>query len=151
MTATESPVEFLTRVLAEVEQIAKAATHGGSGIWPYQCNHTDWEGADLPASHDLCARIDNDELTIYDEGGHSPEQARHICAWDPATALRQIACARKLLAVHWPKPDGSGFPDTPVCPVCVSANKSTWPDMWVEDYSPCETLTIEAERWGWTG
>jgi hypothetical protein len=92
-------VEWLTAILDEDERVARAA-FGRTGVWEWQCNHVDYDGNlvhPLQPSHDLCAKLDCDEITIYDEGGHSPEQARHIALHDPAAVLADIAAKRRLL------------------------------------------------------
>jgi hypothetical protein len=39
-------------------------------------------------------------IHIYDEGGHDPEQAAHIAAWDPARVLAECAAKRQIIAAH---------------------------------------------------
>lgn len=41
--------------------------------------------------------IQGDHMTIYDEGGHTAQQARHIASQDPAAILRDIEAKRYLL------------------------------------------------------
>lgn len=41
--------------------------------------------------------IRGDHMTIYDEGGHTAQQARHIASQDPAATLRDIEAKRHLL------------------------------------------------------
>lgn len=51
-------------------------------------------------SDDIChpgCMIEGDHMTIYDEGGHTPAQARHIASQDPAAILRDIEAKRHLL------------------------------------------------------
>lgn len=51
-------------------------------------------------SDDICHSgcvIEGDHMTIHDEGGHTPAQARHIASQDPAATLRDIEAKRYLL------------------------------------------------------
>lgn len=44
-------------------------------------------------------RIDGLGITIYDEGGHTAEQAEHIARWDPDRVLAEVNAKRALLKV----------------------------------------------------
>jgi hypothetical protein len=94
---------WLEERIAEWAKIAEDARHGMPGVWEWQCNHMDYDGNlvhPLQPSHDLCAKLDCDEITIYDEGGHSPEQARHIAYNDPRSVLAVVEAHRTLLGLH---------------------------------------------------
>jgi hypothetical protein len=89
--------EFIEARPAEREQIAKyaAATRSGrpGGNWKVDCR--------CPGAHaDDCyeRRVEGDNITIYDEGGHDEDQARHIALNDPTYVLADIAAKRKILA-----------------------------------------------------
>lgn len=41
--------------------------------------------------------VEGDHFEIYDEGGHTTEQAEHIAANDPAHVLRTIQAHRKII------------------------------------------------------
>jgi hypothetical protein len=43
------------------------------------------------------ARIDGIGITVYDEGGHTAEQARHIARWDPARVLADCEAKRRIV------------------------------------------------------
>lgn len=42
------------------------------------------------------ARIEGDDMAIYDEGGHTIQQARHIARHDPARVLRDVEAKRRI-------------------------------------------------------
>ena len=136
-------VAGLNARLDEVQARAEAAIpEGGTGDWEWDCRHESMTVK--PPSHDLCARVGfpDGEMTLYDEGGHTPEQAAHIVFWDPATVLRMVAATRKLLELHKEemlhgRPQG-------VCESCDPEGTTHFKG-W-----PCPSLKIEAERWGCT-
>jgi hypothetical protein len=106
---------WLEERLTEQAKIAEDARHGMPGVWEWQCNHIDFDGTVVhprQPSHDLCAKLDCDEITIYDEGGHSPEQARHIAYNDPCSVLAVVEAHRALLELHAPEV-GSGYCSAP--------------------------------------
>jgi hypothetical protein len=113
-------VEWLEAQLAEDERIAREAIpDGGTGDWCelHHCPHDD--GDTVPPSHDLCARIGlwGDELFLPDEGGHSPEQARHIVQHDPRSVLALVAAHRLILFYHSGNHECSG-PDDNAMWIC---------------------------------
>lgn len=94
--------EFLTARLDEREQQARAAERGGDGVWSV---------GDLVQGDDC--RIEGDEITIYDEGGHTAEQAAFIASNDPKFVLADVASKRLIIRVHSPfglEPDGTPDP-----------------------------------------
>lgn len=98
-------IEFLAARWDEEQRIAaECIPEGGTGKW--LCN----EGSCYIDSdiYDEVRRLD--EITIYDEGGHSPEQAQHIAYWDPARVLADIVVKRALLSFLDPReaPSGEG-------------------------------------------
>lgn len=54
-----------------------------------------WKVSDDP--YDGGCRIEGDHMVIYNEGGHTPAQARHIASQDPAAILRDVEAKRYLL------------------------------------------------------
>jgi hypothetical protein len=76
-------VSFLRARLNEDEQVAQGAVHdpdcAGAGIWTRYCG------------------VVVGDIHIYDEGGHSPEQAEHIARWDPARVLAEVATKRRII------------------------------------------------------
>lgn len=54
-----------------------------------------WHVSDDPM-YQSC-RIEGADIVIYDEGGHTPAQAAHIAANDPAAILRDVEARRYLL------------------------------------------------------
>lgn len=79
------------------------------------------------------ATIENDEMCIYDEGGHTPNQAAHIAFWDPATVLRHVHASRRLVEFA-AAVDADGYS---VLQLTASGVLH-------------DVIKIEAERWGWT-
>jgi hypothetical protein len=81
--------------IAEDERVARAAIDGGpedDGVW--HRNHYCVEGAGIQ---------------IYDEGGHSEEQAEHIATWHPARVLAE--CAAKRAIVEGEQRSAQRYPD----------------------------------------
>lgn len=104
-------IEFLEARWDEEEAVARAAIpEGGSGSWPWTCQHEGMEQP--PPSHDLCAWLGgcDEEIDLHDDGGHSVEQAQHIAYWDPARVLAEIDAKRALLYFLDPReaPSGEG-------------------------------------------
>lgn len=91
-------VEFLTARLDEDQAAAEAAGATRSGkiaSWRVDC--------DCPGIHvNDCyeRRVEGDNITIYDEGGHDEDQARHIARWDPARVLAEVAAKRRIVELH---------------------------------------------------
>jgi sRNA-binding protein len=95
----------LTKALNDEERIALAALfHPGK----YDPDLREWirTGTDdgewrtgSGSASDAC-RVEGIGITIYDEGGHTEEQAAHIAFQDPARALRRVAAHRKILEIH---------------------------------------------------
>lgn len=56
-----------------------------------------WRTRDHP--HDECI-VEGAGIMVYDEGGHTAEQARHIATHDPARVLRQVQAHRAILDDH---------------------------------------------------
>jgi hypothetical protein len=93
-------IEFLEARLAEDEQIATAAGSTGSGDpapWRVDCRCPD---RIRHAGDCYERRIEGGNITIYDEGGHDEDQARHIARHDPIRVLADVAAKRKLLGAH---------------------------------------------------
>jgi hypothetical protein len=59
--------------------------------------------------HGDCERVEGDNITIYDEGGHGADQARHIARHDPRRVLDQCASIGDALTdlqrIHDRSPD----------------------------------------------
>lgn len=100
---TSSLTEFLLARIDEDEAVARAA------IRPEPETRKLWDGREVtevdegvweagpPDSYDEC-RIEGTFMTIYDEGGHTGEQARHIARHDPARVLAECEAKRKIIA-----------------------------------------------------
>lgn len=132
-----SLIEKLTAALGETERIANAAlSHPGewsrAGGW-IRTGTDDgrWHTGEFGDQ----SRIDGIGITIYDEGGHDEDQARHIAHNDPAHVLRQVAAHRRILEIH------SGSHE------CTSAEDSC---VWIDGIAGvnCETVEVLAEAYG---
>lgn len=91
-------VEFLKAELDVDEQLARAAGATRSGkvaSW-----HVDCGCGDVHADNCYACRVEGDNITIYDEGGHDEDQARHIARWDPVRVLAEVEAKRAILADH---------------------------------------------------
>jgi hypothetical protein len=85
VTALRARIDARRAVVVERLALAEAATPG-----PWECG---------VHAMDEC-RIDAtgpESMTIYDEGGHGPDDARHIAANDPAVVIAE--CRRELAAI----------------------------------------------------
>ena len=72
----------------------------------------------------------------------------HIAANDPESVLRRCAADRKLLNLHAPQPDGSGFHDGVQCRTCSQDGGDGY--QYLVPF-PCDTVRAIAEGYGWTG
>lgn len=79
---------------------------------------------------------------------HEPESAEHIVLNNPASVLRRCAADRKLLELHAPQPDGTGFPDGMQCRTCSQDGGDGYQYLVP---TPCPTVVALAEGYGWTG
>lgn len=113
--ALQDIVRFATRCLDEDEQLARGA---GEGNWKLK----------RPDSYTPC-RIDGDDMIIYDEGGHTREQAAHIVRHGPEDVLADIEAKRQLVTLH-----GNYYTDPCLQNPCLEP----------ELYKPCLTLRLVA-------
>lgn len=94
---------WLLEQIAEDEQVARASqgdpARPGAGVWTRQCSHLDEDFEPEKPGHDNCCVVAGD-ITIYDEGGHGPEDADHIARWDPARVLAECEVKRRLVKMH---------------------------------------------------
>jgi Family of unknown function (DUF6221) len=94
--------------LAEDEALARGAAQTRSGTpgghWKTGCT-CDGECRE----YGDCERVEGDNITIYDEGGHGVDQARHIARHDPARVLDQCGSIGDALTdlerIHDRSPD----------------------------------------------
>ncbi len=148
-------VERLRAALDRAEEIARAA------MVVSRWNGVDMEARTVDGRWTADRRyIEGDGFEIYDEGGHTDEQAAFIAEHDPASVLRTVAAHRKILEEHapilamveWPH-DQNGKGEAMVCPRCQNADHTTnWhppvggagvlPEGFVAPYilAPCNTL-----------
>lgn len=98
----------------------------------------------------LRAKLDEEEATILRTsvgkvGGSAPQHTFYEYGSDlwskvgaeASSVLRHVAAGRKLLELH------SGEHECPSVPEVYRA--------YVVDGEPCDTIKVEAERWGWHG
>jgi hypothetical protein len=146
-------VAFLRQRLDEDEQVARAAigkpspTNEGLGPGVWRAGGGIWDEV-----------VDGDDMTIYAEGGHTPEQAQHIARWDPAAVLREVEAKRRIIDLHRPVQFTNaelGIVDAIVCFKCHSRMDSPddwpededWPYPLVQDPYPCLTVRLSALPW----
>ena len=127
-TTTLTLTDFLLARIAEDEDVARAAITQDTQERTYYDGRTEtlidtgiWHAGS--SSYDEC-RVEGTFMVIYDEGGHSPEQATHIARHDPARVLAECEAKRQIVELH-AEVEKAGAS----CAVC-----------W-EDY-PCPTLRI---------
>ena len=99
-------VEFLEARIAEDEAVAKAALHHPR-TYNKATQDFDQTGTDNGSWHTSSFCDPSDQrmvegvgITIYNEGGHTAEQADHIARHDPARILREVVAKRALMASH---------------------------------------------------
>jgi hypothetical protein len=81
-----SIVDFVRARLDDDENTARAALDGPGD-----------DGAWYTGSHEMNeCRIEGHDMIIYDESGHTAEQAKHIARHDPARVLRQTEALRNI-------------------------------------------------------
>lgn len=92
---TNALMEFLTRCLDEDEQVARSAIRA-------KAPDDEWALGQWEVLTDGSRYVEGQDITIYDEGGHSAEQARHIARHDPRSVLADIAAKRAVLELYRP-------------------------------------------------
>lgn len=96
MTDTPTLTEFLLARIADDERVARAAFRDAEqfGVNPPRADDGEWTRSNHVS--DEC-RIDGVAMTIYDEGGHTAEQADHITRHDPARVLAECEAKRRIV------------------------------------------------------
>ena len=84
-TEVTTLTDFLLARIEEDEAVARVAADGGDGRWSVNGRYKD------------DARIDGYGIIIYDEGGHTVEQAQYIARHDPARILDECAAKRAIV------------------------------------------------------
>lgn len=92
MSSVDELVTFLNARYDEEERVAKAALRHGVKYHERSPGTVD-DGVWHTEGH----RVEGIAITIYDEGGHTEEQAEHIALHDPARVLREVESKRRLL------------------------------------------------------
>jgi hypothetical protein len=101
--------EFVETRYRELIEIAKKA---GAPLveWKTACA----EDGECTGLYGSCSRIECDQngMTIYDEGGHDVDDARHIVTFDPRFTMSWLSAQFEILRLHSP------CADEPECHVC---------------------------------
>lgn len=105
----EDLAAFVGARLLEDEGVARAA---GGGAW----HRTLMRPGD--------AAVHGDDMTIYDEGGHSPEHAEHIARHDPARVLRAVGARWTIVDLY----NETGRPGLHEAVVALATEYSDHPD-----------------------
>ncbi|MCW2300717.1 DUF6221 family protein [Rhodococcus erythropolis] len=142
-------VEFLEARIAEDEAVAKAALHHPR-TYNKATQDFDQTGTDNGSWHTSSFCDPSDQrmvegvgITIYNEGGHTAEQADHIARHDPARILREVAAKRAVVVEHklvpaknvWGESTG-GFG----CELCDSTPDLDLGGIEIERSDGCKTL-----------
>jgi hypothetical protein len=169
---TNDPLAYLRDALDKAEAVGRAASGGTvigePGRWEPSPAGDEWEasrtdvGEDellvalrpgLPRPPDVMSGLWGAVVSAApdesDRDAWSPlPQFQHAALHDPAAVLRRIAADRKLIALHHPVIDRTGWRHgdygdvRPACAECGSQDTAT---AW-----PCDTIRFLAEGWGWT-
>lgn len=93
--------DFLLEQIAEDEAVARASIAAETQERTYYDGRTEtlidrgeWTAGE--GAYDEC-RVEGTFMIIYDEGGHSPEQARHIARHDPARVLADVEAKKAIV------------------------------------------------------
>lgn len=154
MTQTTDLATWLTTRLADVESAARAAT---PGPWRYNPRKY-WRlpGTMIMGEAVFAGPAGDAAIRIADTGEvddpQSMSDAAHIAAWDPATVLRMVAGARKLLELHRRYGDSATHLTYPqAADTCIACGPGdNWEAQEGECPWPCPSLQAIAEMWGWT-
>jgi hypothetical protein len=96
--------------------------------------------------------VDTDLVRVSEDGiwfqALSDEIAEHVVYNDPESVLRRCAADRKVLELHRPQQDGSGFPDSMQCRTCSQDGGDGYRYLVP---APCPSVVALAEGYGWTG
>lgn len=98
-------VVFLYAQLDEDERLAKEAGElvQGHGVAAWSvpcwvdCARADGDDTDYDHAECRCCRVEGDNITVYDEGGHDRSQALHIARWDPVRVLAELKSQRQIV------------------------------------------------------
>lgn len=132
---------WLRNRLDEVEAVAKAAS-------PSPWTTDEYTSSANPRGRWMDIHAANMDSVVDTESGNADptyETARHIAMHDPASVLRQVAGARKLLELHVMNEhyfEATGRKNEQ-CITCDGERSEYF------GY-PCPTLQALAEMWGWT-
>jgi len=148
MTAVGGDIlAWLDNVISVHEAAATAAAtpHGGHWVQGFPEQHKDPE---------MRYGWDADMVHLSQDNPHiayqclSDEIAALTVQHDPKSVLRRCAADRKLLGLHAPQQDGSGFPDAIQCRTCSRDGGDGYQYLVP---APCPTIVALAEGYGWTG
>lgn len=104
MSIDDDLARWLRAQIAEDERRARAALRDRTEIDPLSrrpIRTVKDDGVWTTGEHamDDCD-VDGIGIRIYDEGGHTQEQAVHIAAWSPARVLAECEAKRRAIAIH---------------------------------------------------
>lgn len=88
-------------------------------------------------------------LVTFEGAELHEDEIAHIVLHDAPSVLRRCAADRKLMELHQPQQDGSGFPDSMQCRTCSENSIGDGYQYLVT--APCATIRALAEGYGWTG
>lgn len=120
--------DFLMARITEDEALAIAASsdvEDDDGVWSV----SEWEF--------MAERVEGRGITIYDEGGHDVDQARHIARHDPARVRAECEAKRQIVGEH-PLHD-AGLPNVPAMWCCATCGSDDGAGGLVGEW-PCPTL-----------
>jgi hypothetical protein len=168
------PVEFLTKALAEAQARAQAAAEVGREtrpVWRVATRVGDHYNIPIVTAED--GEFPRSAVAEGDPYGGDGDRLEHIAAFDPATVLRMVAGAEKVMELHLPYlryvgMDKSRWVLIHGAEAVEMARQSDqiWKTDGLEceacgDFEgggehprlpwPCPTIKALAEMWGWTG
>lgn len=105
-----SSADLVTAALNLIYEREELAREAGGGVWKvdHDCHlFTDGQTCNQNCDCCTCCRVDGDDITIYNEGGHDPKQAEHIAANDPRTVMLLCRSYRQAVHAYVAAPEGT--------------------------------------------
>lgn len=126
---------WLLEQITAVEGLVRAAEKEHGRVWSTRWEHS----GDYFEITDDRGRLVADQVQSGAAG--------LVVSHDPGAVLRRCAADRKLLELHAPQQDGSGFPDSMQCRTCSKDGGDGYQYLVS---APCPTVLALAEGYGWT-